>query len=142
MTILRKKVVLVEDSPVALKILERILNSSPEVNVVGIARDGVEALEVITRTQPDVICTDLVMENMDGLELVKQVMALDPRPILVISNFVQNTDINNIFRLLQPGVVDFFPKPTIGSSVDYEKVKAALITKIKVLSEMKNHLTL
>jgi two-component system chemotaxis response regulator CheB len=133
----KKKVVLVEDSPVALEILQRLLNSSPEVNIVGVARDGIEALEIIAKTQPDVICTDLLMEKMDGIELTKQVMAQDPRPILVISNFVQKTDIDNIFRVLQAGAADVFPKPTTGSPVDYEQVKAALITKIKVLSNMK-----
>jgi len=138
MDLSQKKVVLVEDSPVALEILQRLLNSTSEVAVVGTARDGVEGLEVITQTQPDVICTDLLMENMDGLELTKRVMAQDPRPILVISNFVQNTDVDTIFRLLQAGAADVFPKPTLGSSsTDYEKIKAALIAKIKVLSGMK-----
>ncbi|HEY9670783.1 MAG TPA: chemotaxis protein CheB [Waterburya sp.] len=132
-----KKVVLVEDSPVALEILQRLLNSSPEVDVVGVARDGVEALDVITRTQPDVICTDLLMENMDGLELTKRVMADDPRPILVISNFVQKSDVDNVFRLLQAGASDVFPKPSTDSPTDYEKLKNALIAKIKVLSSMK-----
>jgi two-component system, chemotaxis family, protein-glutamate methylesterase/glutaminase len=132
-----KKVVLVEDSPVALEILQRLLNSSPDVDVVGTARDGVEALEVITRTQPDVICTDLLMENMDGLELTKRVMAEDPRPILVISNFVQKTDVDNVFRLLQAGASDVFPKPSTDSPTDYERLKSALIAKIKVLSSMK-----
>lgn len=131
------RVVLVEDSPVALEILQRLLNSSPDVDVVGTARDGVEGLEVITRTKPDVICTDLLMENMDGLELTKRVMAEDPRPILVISNFVNKTDVDNVFRLLQAGASDVFPKPTTDSPTDYEKLKAALVTKIKVLSNMK-----
>jgi two-component system chemotaxis response regulator CheB len=120
-----------------LEILQRLLSSSQEVDVVGIARDGEEGLEVITKTQPDVICTDLFMENMDGLELTKRVMAEDPRPILVISNFVQTTDVDNIFRLLQAGAADVFPKPAIGSPTDYEQLKAALIAKIKVLSSLK-----
>jgi two-component system, chemotaxis family, protein-glutamate methylesterase/glutaminase len=131
------KVVLVEDSPVALEILQRLLNSSPDVDVVGVARNGVEALEVITRTQPDVICTDFMMENMDGLELTRRVMAEDPRPILVISNFVQKTDVDNVFRLLQAGASDVFPKPTTDSPTDYERLKSALIAKIKVLSTLK-----
>jgi two-component system chemotaxis response regulator CheB len=131
------RVVLVEDSPVALEILQRLLNSSPEVDVVGTARDGLEGLEVITRTKPDVICTDLLMENMDGLELTKRVMAEDPRPILVISNFVQKADVDNVFRLLQAGAADVFPKPSTDSPTDYERLKNALVTKIKVLSNMK-----
>ncbi|MEB3182457.1 MAG: chemotaxis protein CheB [Nostocaceae cyanobacterium] len=137
MTASPNKVVLVEDSPVALEILQRLLDSSPEVAVVGTARNGQEALDVITTTKPDVICTDLMMENMDGLELTQHVMASDPRPILVISNFVQKTDVDNVFRLLQAGAVDVFPKPTTGSPTDYERLKAALVTKIKVLSGMR-----
>ncbi|HEY9738960.1 MAG TPA: chemotaxis protein CheB [Coleofasciculaceae cyanobacterium] len=131
------RVVLVEDSPVALEILQRLLNSSPDVDVVGTARDGVEGLEVINRTQPDVICTDFLMEKMDGLELTERVMADDPRPILVISNFVQKKDVDNVFRLLQAGAADVFPKPSTDSPTDYEQLKAALVTKIKVLSNMK-----
>jgi len=131
------KVVLVEDSPVALEILQRLLNSSPDVDVVGTARNGIEGLEVINRTRPDVICTDFHMENMDGLELTQRVMADDPRPILVISNFVQKTDVDNVFRLLQAGAADVFPKPSTDSPTDYERLKKALVTKIKVLSSMK-----
>ena len=131
------KVVLVEDSPVALEILQRLLNSSSEIDIVGTARNGAEGLEVITRTQPDVICTDLFMENMDGLELTKRVMAEDPRPILVFSSFVQKADVDNVFRLLQAGAADVFPKPASNSASDYEKLKSALIAKIKVLSNMK-----
>ncbi|KAF3885378.1 MULTISPECIES: chemotaxis protein CheB [Nostocales] len=134
---LKKKVVLIEDSPIALEILQRMLNSSSEIDVVGTARNGEEGLAVIIKTQPDVICTDLLMENMDGLELTRRVMAENPRPILVISNYVQKTDIDNVFRLLQAGAVDVFPKPASNSPTDYEKLKSALIAKIKVLSNMK-----
>ena len=78
------RVFLVEDSPVALTILKRILTSSSEVDVVGTALNGVEALERIRAAQPQVICTDLHMPKMDGLELTHQIMANYPRPILVI----------------------------------------------------------
>ena len=108
------KVLLVEDSPVALEILQRLLTSSPEVKVVGTARNGKEALELIPKVQPAVICTDLHMKEMDGLEFTKQVMAKDPRPILVISTSVQKEDTNTIFRLLEAGAVDIFPKPSTG----------------------------
>jgi two-component system chemotaxis response regulator CheB len=77
------------------------------------------------------------MENMDGLELTKRVMAEDPRPILVISNFVQKADVDNVFRLLQAGAADVFPKPSTDSPTDYERLKNALVSKIKVLSHMK-----
>jgi two-component system chemotaxis response regulator CheB len=128
------RVVLIEDSIVALEILQRLINSSKEAQVVGTATDGVQGLEVIAKTQPDVICTDLQMPNMDGLEFTKAVMERFPRPVLVISNAVHPTDVDNIYNLMQAGALDFFPKPTSGTPADYEKLKDTLITKIRVLA--------
>jgi chemotaxis response regulator CheB len=131
------KVVLVEDSVVALEVLERLLNSSPDVDVVGTARDGAEALRVIQQTKPDVICTDLQMPTMDGLEFTQKLMAQNPLPVLVISNAVHPGDVENIYSLMKAGALDFFPKPSSGTATDYEKIKSALVTKIKVLSTKK-----
>ncbi|PZD70533.1 Chemotaxis response regulator protein-glutamate methylesterase of group 2 operon [Acaryochloris thomasi RCC1774] len=130
------KVVLIEDSAVALEIMKRLLDSAPEVEVVGTAQDGEQGLAVIAQTQPDVICTDLQMPKMDGLAFTKKVMSDFPRPILVVSNAVHpGNDVDNIFNLMSAGALDFFPKPTSGSATDYEKLKTALITKIKVLAD-------
>ncbi|MEL6230399.1 MAG: response regulator [Cyanobacteria bacterium J06627_3] len=131
------KVVLVEDSAIALQILQRLIDSSPEVNVVGTAQDGADGLRVIAQTMPDVICTDLQMPKMDGLEFTEKVMSEFPRPILVVSNTVHPADVDNIFNLMQAGALDFFPKPTSGTAMDYEKLKNTLITKIKVLASKK-----
>lgn len=127
-------VLLVEDSPVALEILDRLLASSPDIKVVGKACNGKEAIDLIPKLQPKVICTDLHMKEMDGLELTKQVMANHPRPILVVSTSVQKENTNTIFELLQAGAVDVFPKPNTGLASDYEQVKRELINKIKILS--------
>ncbi len=127
-------VLLVEDSPVALEILDRLLASSPDIKVIGKARNGKEAMDLIPKLQPKVICTDLHMKEMDGLELTKHVMANHPRPILVVSTSVQKDDTNTIFELLQAGAVDVFPKPNMGLASDYEQVKRDLINKIKILS--------
>ncbi len=128
------KVFLVEDSQVALQILKRLLDSAPEVEVVGTAYDGAEALAKIPACNPDVICTDLQMPVMDGFDFTQKVMAQFPRPILVVSNAVQSGDFENIYKLMQLGALDFFPKPTTGSPTDYETMKGALVTKIKVLA--------
>lgn len=131
------QVLLVEDSPVALEILKRLLISSPEVKVVGTAQSGKEALELIPKLQPAVICTDIHMRGMNGLEFTKQVMAKYPRPILVISISVQKEDTHNIFQILEAGAVDVFPKPITGLASDYEQAKGELINKIKILSGVK-----
>ena len=82
------KVMLVEDSPVALGLYKRLLESSPEIDVVGTAANGVEAVNLISQVQPEVMITDLHMPQMDGFELIKNVMATNPIPILVLSNVV------------------------------------------------------
>jgi two-component system, chemotaxis family, protein-glutamate methylesterase/glutaminase len=130
------KILLVEDSPIALELLQRLLRSSPEVEIVGVARNGREALELMPTIDPSVICTDLHMAPIDGLELTKQVMANFPRPILVISNSVREDDAKHIFGLLQAGAVDIFPKPASGDYAEYERVKQRLLAKIKMLSQV------
>jgi two-component system, chemotaxis family, protein-glutamate methylesterase/glutaminase len=131
------KVLLVEDSPLAIAILQKVLQASPEIEIVGTACDGKEALDLIPQLDPHVICTDLHMAQMDGLELTKQVMAKYPRPILVISNSVGADDPQNIFNLIQAGAIDIFPKPTTGLPSDYDRIRNSLVTKIKVLSGVK-----
>jgi two-component system chemotaxis response regulator CheB len=128
------RVFLVEDSPVSLVILQRMLASTPDIQVVGTARNGIEALELIPQAEPTVICTDFYMPEMDGLEFTKRIMAEYPRPILVISASVQPKNTHNIFQLLEAGAVDVFPKPGADLATDYELVKQELISKIKVLS--------
>lgn len=128
------RVLLVDDSPMALTILQRMLSASPEIEVVGTARHGREALALIPRLQPAVICTDLHMPVMDGLELTREVMLQYPRPILVVSVSVQKDSTQNIFRLLEAGAIDVCPKPRSGLASDYEPVRQELIGKIKILS--------
>ncbi|WP_310410513.1 chemotaxis protein CheB [Chamaesiphon sp. OTE_8_metabat_110] len=130
------KVLLVEDSPIALELLKRLLTDSAEVEIVGTAQNGREALDLIPKVNPDVICSDLHMAPIDGLELTKQVMAKFPRPILVISNFVRENDTKHIFGLLQAGAVDIFPKPASSDYTDYARVQHRLIAKIKMLSQV------
>jgi two-component system chemotaxis response regulator CheB len=117
-----------------MELLQRLFKSTPEVEVVGTARNGREALAIIPQLNPTVICTDLHMAPVDGLELTKQVMATAPRPILVISNSVRADDTKNIFGLLQAGAVDIFPKPTGSDYVEYEQIKQKLLAKIRLLS--------
>jgi two-component system chemotaxis response regulator CheB len=127
-------VLLVDDSLIALTILARMLSTSPDIQVVGKARSGREALELIPRLQPAVICTDLHMPDMDGLELTKQVMGRFPRPILIVSSAVRPEDTHNVFRLLEAGAVDVLPKPRGGLAADEQRIAQELISKIKIIS--------
>ena len=127
------KVLLVDDSLVALAIIKRILETSPEIQVVGTATNGQEALNMIPVLQPDVICTDLHMPVMDGLELTRAVVRKFPRPILVLSVSVQKEQAANIFQLLDAGAIDVMAKP-IGVGMDFDLDAKELIGKIKILA--------
>jgi two-component system, chemotaxis family, protein-glutamate methylesterase/glutaminase len=131
------RVLLVEDSRIALVILRRILTSSPNIEIVGEACTGVEALALIPKVQPDVICTDLHMPQMDGLTLTSEVIKLYPRPILVISASVRRTDTWRVFQLLEAGAVDICPKPISSSAADNAAFKQELLSKIEILAGVK-----
>lgn len=111
-----------------------MLSRSPDILVVGTARHGREALDLIPRIQPNVICTDLHMPQMNGLELTQQVMANHPCPILVISISSVGPDSTTVFQLLEAGAIDMFPKPRGGPGFDFETTAQELISKIKIVA--------
>ena len=128
------KVLLVDDSPIAIHVMKRMLDTSSDIEVIATASNGQEALRLIPEIQPNVICTDLHMPDMDGLELTQIIMEKFPLPILVASISVHEEDTHNVFALLQAGAIDVFPKPKGG--IEYaEKVLAKeLVQKIRVIS--------
>ncbi|WP_212786692.1 chemotaxis-specific protein-glutamate methyltransferase CheB [Ferrigenium kumadai] len=128
------RVLLVDDSLIMLAILKRILANTPEIQVVGTAINGKEALDRIPFLQPDVICTDLHMPVMDGLEFTRAVMERFPLPILVVSISVQKEQTANIFQVLEAGAVDIMAKPRGVPGAGYEMDAQELIGKIKVLA--------
>ena len=133
----KKKVLLVEDSPVAMNIYEKMINSSSHLEVIGKASNGREGLAMVAQLNPDVICTDLQMPQMDGLEFTKQIMANHPTPILVLSNSVQKQDVDNIYEVMKAGAVDVMAKPQTALGGDSESMQNELIVKIRVLASKK-----
>ena len=127
------RVLLVDDSPIALHILQRLLSSSPDIQVTGTASNGREALALLPELSPDVICTDLHMPVMNGLEFTRAVMNTSPRPILVVSVSVEPGSLN-VFRLLEAGAVDVYPKPRAILAADHKKLARELAAKIRILA--------
>lgn len=114
----RIRVLLVDDSPLVLAILRRILSAEEGFEVVGTARNGEEGVEQALTLAPDVVCTDLLMPVLDGQGLITRLMRERPVPILVVSDVVHATDSANVFDLLAAGAVDVFPKPRGGFDVN------------------------
>ncbi|MFN3361837.1 MAG: chemotaxis-specific protein-glutamate methyltransferase CheB [Pseudanabaenaceae cyanobacterium] len=128
-------VFVVEDSPIALQVLTNIINSAPDIKVIGTATNGMEALLKIPKANPDVVCTDLYMKGMDGLELTRQIMSRCPKPILVISVGVGKGQEQNAFQLLEAGAIDVVAKPETGMPEDYDR--SEIVQKIRILAGVK-----
>ncbi len=132
------RVLLVDDSPLALVLLQRMLATSHEIEVVGVANDGRQALDMLPHLQPGVVCTDYHMPHMNGLELTREIMARFPCPILVVSSAVGESDSGRVFSLLEAGAVDVFPKPRRGPESDILAAEQ-LVKKIKIVARVQVH---
>lgn len=131
------RVLIADDSPLAVEIIKRMLGTAGDIVVVGVASNGEEALRLIVRLRPDVICTDLHMPKMSGLELTRQVLVQFPIPILVLSVSVQADQTGNIFELLEAGAVDVFAKPVGGADADFLSSAPDLVRKVRILAGVK-----
>ena len=127
------KVLLVDDSPLVLSILTKLLSSASDIEVAGTASNGKEAVELVPQLNPAVICTDLHMPVMDGLEFTKEILAKYPRPILVVSTSVEEGSVN-VFKLLEAGAVDVYPKPRSAVDIESSAFAEGLFSKIRILS--------
>lgn len=128
------RVLVAEDSPVARELLVAVLQSAPELQVVGTARNGVEAVRLTKRLQPDVIMMDVYMPEQDGLEATRQIMNETPRPIVMVSANLNQSERNLTFDSLQAGALSVLAKPTVN---DPPEVYQTLITQLKLMSEVK-----
>src|SRR5688500_18643862 len=79
------RVLVVDDSAFLRKVVSQMLSRSPAIDVVGAARDGVEALELVERLKPDVVTLDLVMPGLDGVGFLREQMLRRPLPVVVCS---------------------------------------------------------
>lgn len=130
------RVLVVEDSPSVCKVLTDVLGSRPEILVVGVAYNGKEAVEAVSRLKPDIITMDMHMPIMDGLEATKQIMAYNPTPILIVSASTLKIEMDKIFEAISYGALDVIEKGR-RELIEDKKSREELIEKIKFLSGIK-----
>ncbi len=102
------RLLVVDDSAYNRRSIAEVFAGHPDVEVVGKAADGEEALQLVTLLKPDVITLDLEMPRMDGFTFLRIVMAKAPTPVIVVSSYSQR---ENVFKALDLGALDFVPKP-------------------------------
>jgi len=137
----KTRILIVDDSALMRRYLREIIEEDEEMEVVGVARDGQEAVDLNLSLKPDVITLDINMPRMDGLTALQYIMLQRPCPVLVVSSLTQKGALVT-FEALELGAVDYIPKPdgTVSLSIKdvsreiREKIKAARRARLKILN--------
>lgn len=83
------RIVVVDDSLTIRAMIETLLERDCRFEVVGIARDGEEAIDLIAREKPDVVTLDIAMPGKDGMTILDEIMAMDPCPVIMLSTLMR-----------------------------------------------------
>ena len=124
------RVLIVDDSAFMRHVISEHLAKDPDIEVVGQARDGEDAVRKAAALRPDVVTLDIEMPRMDGLTALRHIMRESPVPIVMVSAITQaGTDAT--IRALELGAVDVVGKPTGSISLDFDTVAPELVRKVK-----------
>lgn len=130
----RIRVLIVDDSVLVQKVLTTILNSSPDIEVVGAAENPLVARDMIKQLNPDVLTLDVEMPQMDGITFLRNLMRLRPMPVVMISSLTQH-GAEVTLDALALGAVDFVSKPKPDAQNTLEDYADDIIAKVKIASK-------
>ena len=130
------RVLVVEDSPTIRALFVNILDQRTEIEVVGEALNGRQAVEMASRLKPNLITMDVVMPDMDGIEATRQIMSIASTPILIVTAHADSPEMNVVFEAMQAGALDVIQKPDVSDKAQYDDWVNTFIEKIKLLSKI------
>lgn len=131
------RVLVVDDSPTVRALVREILESDPEVRVVGEAEDGVEAVREAVRLAPDLITMDVVMPLMDGIEATKEIMTSAPTPIVIVASVDSRDAMELSFDATQAGALAVVAKPESTSGDGFAAKREELLSMVKAMAQVK-----
>ena len=126
----RSKVLIVDDSGFMRIALRKMLSAEGAVEVVGEARNGLEAINMVRALDPDIVTMDIEMPVLDGLDAVRTIMTEMPRPILMVSHLTQEGSAATV-RALELGAVDYISKASALTTLDAAQIERELLDKIR-----------
>ncbi len=130
------KVLIVDDSAVVRQSLSAILESDPEISVIGTAADPIIAVKKVMKEIPDVITLDIEMPRMDGLTFLRKIMSQHPIPVVVISSLTTaGTEV--AMKALQYGASEIIGKPEMNAAQFFNESKILLCDAVKAASKVK-----
>lgn len=128
------RLLVVDDSAYNRRNIADVFATYPEVEVVGKAADGEEALRLATLLKPDVITLDLEMPRMDGFTFLRILMSRQPTPVIVVSSYSQK---ENVFKALELGALDFVAKPTAQIAPDATDLRDQIREKVLLVRQLR-----
>ena len=128
----KTRILIADDSAFARKVVREMLEHET-IEVVGAARDGEEALELVEKLAPDLVISDLMMPKVNGVEFVRRQMAKRPLPILILSAAAQ--DAAEVLEALGLGAIDVVRKPTALATDDLREIREQLLAKVQETRE-------
>ena len=131
------KVLVTDDSLTTRNFLVKMLSMDPDIEVIGTASNGYEAIAFIKKIKPDVVTMDINMPLMDGFEATLRIMQELPVPIVIVSAEYSSSETNKKFRALEAGAVAILPLPVGFGHPDFESFKAHFVSTVKLMSEVK-----
>lgn len=135
------RILVVDDSAFMRKAISMMLEGDPEIEVIGTARDGLEAIEKAKELKPDLMTLDVEMPRMDGITALKKIMKENPLPVLMVSSLTVEGARATI-DAMSAGAVDFIPKQLSYVSLDITKIKDDLIAKVKAITRNRSRIFL
>ena len=131
-------VLIVDDSALVRKLLTELLESDPEIEVIGTAIDPFQARDKIKQLNPDLITLDVEMPRMDGVTFLKNLMRLHPMPVVMISTLTEQ-GAKVTLDALEYGAVDFVTKPKLDLSNSIMDYAQEIIAKVKAAAKVNVH---
>jgi two-component system, chemotaxis family, protein-glutamate methylesterase/glutaminase len=128
------RLLVVDDSAYNRRNIAGVFAAHPEVEIVGKAADGEEALRLVTSLKPDVITLDLEMPRMDGFTFLRILMSKQPTPVIVVSSYAQK---ENVFKALELGALDFVVKPAQQIAPDAVAVREEILAKVMMVRSLR-----
>jgi two-component system chemotaxis response regulator CheB len=131
------RIVIVDDSAFMRKSLSILIGSDPDMDIVGIAKDGLEGYNLAKKLRPDVVTLDIEMPVMDGLSALKKIMSDCPTSVIMVSSLTTE-GADSTLKALELGAVDFIPKEMSYVNINIGSIRDDLIKKIKAIVQQKN----
>jgi Chemotaxis response regulator containing a CheY-like receiver domain and a methylesterase domain len=131
------RVLVAEDSYAARLLIVSLLESDPEIDVVGEVSDGEAAVRETKRLQPDVVTMDIQMPILDGLAATARIMNERPVPIVVVSSTVDPRDVASTFDAIKAGALSALAKPGSGTDARSMEDRALFTSTIKAMARVK-----